>query len=85
MLKSENYKLIFHINYSLQGDFYRELKKLNVFINQPDSYFYQGGNKVGMGYSEHQFSLPRLEDITVSRMVSVIILYLIFLIAMIIS
>lgn len=49
---------------------YKELKEANVFINQPDNYFYQGGNKVGMGYNENQYSLPRWEDLTVSRMVT---------------
>ncbi len=57
---------IYWQNY-LQGKFYMDLKEMNVFINQPDYYFYQGGNKVGMGYNENQYSLPRWEDITVSR------------------
>jgi len=38
-----------------------------VFINQPDSYFYQGGNKSPLGYNELQYSLPRWEDLIVSR------------------
>ena len=50
-----------------QMQFYRELKLMNVFINQPDNYFYQGGNKAGMGYSEVQYNLPRWQDLTVSR------------------
>ena len=33
----------------LQGQFYSDLRTLNVFINQPDGYFYQGGSKTGMG------------------------------------
>lgn len=51
----------------LQGQLYTDLKELNVFINQPDGYFYQGGNKDGMGYNENQYSLPRVEDLSVSR------------------
>ncbi len=51
----------------LQGQLYTELKDFDVFINQPDGYFYQGGNKVGMGYNENQYSLPRWEDLSVSR------------------
>ena len=51
----------------LQGELYSDLKELNVFINQPDMYFYQGGNKVGMGYNEQQYSLPRWEDLSISR------------------
>ena len=50
-----------------QGKFYSELKKLNIFINQPDRYFYQGGNKAVLGYDETQFNLPRWQDLTVSR------------------
>ena len=33
----------------LQGKLYSDLRELNVFINQPDNYFYQGGNKAAMG------------------------------------
>ena len=33
----------------LQGQFYSDLRTLNVFINQPDGYFYQGGCMSGMG------------------------------------
>ena len=36
----------------LQGQFYSALRARNVFINQPDMYFYQGGSKTGMGYNE---------------------------------
>ena len=70
----------------MQAQFYSALRAQNIFINQPDSYFYQGGSKTGMGYNEvriksgllegillhfvfqqDQYSLPRGEDITVSR------------------
>jgi hypothetical protein len=54
----------------LQVEFYLEMKKLNIFLNVPDYYyFYKGANRVGMGYSEYQYSLPRIEDITISRQV----------------
>ena len=46
---------------------HRTLRNRQVYINQPDSYFLQGGNKAGLGYDEEQFSLPRWEDLTVSR------------------
>ena len=52
----------------LQAEFYTELRKLNVFVNQPDNFFFLGGQKTGMGYNENQYSLPRWEDLTVSRM-----------------
>ena len=51
----------------IQADFYTELRRRGVFINQPDDYFFQGGQKTGMGYNEDQFSLPRWEDLGVSR------------------
>ena len=43
----------------LQGEYYKKLRNRGVYINQPDTYYMQGGNKAGMGYSEDQFSLPR--------------------------
>jgi len=52
----------------MQGLFYEKFRGLNnMFFNQPDSYFFQGGNKNPMGYNEDQFSLPRWQDISVSR------------------
>ena len=51
----------------LQGQFYRTLRNRGIYVNQPDTYFLQGGNKAGMGYDESQFSLPRWEDLSISR------------------
>ena len=51
----------------LQSRFFYELRKRNVYIHQPDSYFFSGGNKAPMGYSEMQYNLPRWQDLTVSR------------------
>jgi len=31
----------------LQGEFYRILQKKGMYINQPDTYFFQGGTKTG--------------------------------------
>ncbi len=50
-----------------QGEFYRKLREANVYIHQPDNFFYQGGSKTGMGYNENQYSLPRWQDLSVSR------------------
>jgi hypothetical protein len=36
----------------MQAQFYTAMRERNVFINQPDMYFYQGGSKTGMGYNE---------------------------------
>eukprot|EP00054_Salpingoeca_dolichothecata_P016400 m.96117 g.96117 ORF g.96117 m.96117 type:complete len:272 (+) comp21965_c0_seq1:1401-2216(+) len=51
----------------LQAAFYRRMRERNVFINQPDNFFYQGGSKTGMGYNEDQYSLPRWVDLQISR------------------
>ena len=51
----------------LQGEFYRTLRNRDIYINQPDTYFLQGGNKAGMGYDESQFSLARWVDLSISR------------------
>lgn len=50
-----------------QGEFYSKLREMNVYIHQPDNFFYQGGSKTGMGYNENQYSLPRWQDLSVSR------------------
>ncbi len=31
----------------LQGKFYNILREKGMYINQPDTYFFQGGNKAG--------------------------------------
>lgn len=51
-----------------QGKLFRTLRALNVYIHQPDAYYFQGGAKSTMGYNENQFSLPRWTDLHVSRM-----------------
>lgn len=52
----------------LQNELMIHLQNSGVYINQPDAYFFQGANKAGMGYNEFQFTLPRWEDLTISRM-----------------
>ena len=51
----------------LQGEYFGILRRLGIYVNQPDNYFYQGGSKTGMGYDEEQYSLPRWQDLSVSR------------------
>lgn len=50
-----------------QSQFFRRLRDRGVYVNQPDEYFFQGGSRSGMGYDEQQYSLPRWEDLTLSR------------------
>jgi len=51
----------------LQSNFFKQLRERNVYIHQPDGYFYSGASKTGMGYDEMQYNLPRWQDLTVSR------------------
>jgi len=41
------------------ADFYRWCRARGTFLNVPDTYFFQGSNKTGMGYRETNWSLPR--------------------------
>ena len=43
------------------------LRSAGLYINQPDNYFYQGGQRTGIGYNEDQYSLPRWTDVTITR------------------
>jgi len=52
----------------VQASWYAGLRERGVYINQPDDYFFQGGQRTGLGYNEDQYSLPRWQDVTVSRM-----------------
>src|SRR5690348_536811 len=47
--------------------FYRELRKNDIYINAPDWYFLNGSNKVGMGYRETDWSLPRDRQVIIER------------------
>ena len=50
-----------------QGQFYKWLRSRGVFIVAPDAYFFQGSIKEGIGYNEIQFSLPRKEELVITR------------------
>ena len=50
-----------------QGKFYSSLRNRGLFINAPDDYFFQGTNKEGIGYNENQFSLPRAQQLVITR------------------
>lgn len=52
---------------NLQNQLFHELRRRNVYINQPDNFFLQGGSRTGMGYDESQYSLPRWIDLSISR------------------
>jgi hypothetical protein len=48
-------------------DLYRWCRAEGVFLNIPDWYFLNGGNKCGMGYRESNWSLPREEQTIIER------------------
>ena len=52
----------------LQGTFFLRLREMGVYLNVPDTFFFQGQNRIAMGYNEHQYSLPRWKQLTISRM-----------------
>lgn len=48
--------------YQRIAEFYRWCRERGVYLNVPDNYFLAGSNKVGMGYRETNWSLPRAEQ-----------------------
>ncbi|MBR4750193.1 MAG: hypothetical protein IK077_00370 [Thermoguttaceae bacterium] len=50
-----------------QADLYRWCRARGIYVNQPDHYFLDGGNKTGMGYRETNWSLPRAEQVIIER------------------
>jgi hypothetical protein len=49
------------------SDFYHWCRGKGIFLNIPDWYFLNGGNKVGMGYRETNWSLPRAQQEIIER------------------
>eukprot|EP00746_Dinoflagellata_sp_MGD_P020930 gnl/MRDRNA2_/MRDRNA2_14879_c0_seq1.p1 gnl/MRDRNA2_/MRDRNA2_14879_c0~~gnl/MRDRNA2_/MRDRNA2_14879_c0_seq1.p1 ORF type:complete len:566 (-),score=92.93 gnl/MRDRNA2_/MRDRNA2_14879_c0_seq1:71-1666(-) len=52
----------------MQNRFYQEMRAKDIYVNQPDNFFFQGGSRTAMGYDEQQYSLPRIQDLSISRM-----------------
>ena len=50
-----------------QSDLYKWCRAHGVYVNQPDAYFLNGGNKTAMGYRETNWSLPRAEQVIIER------------------
>ena len=48
-------------------DLYKWCRGNGVYLNIPDWYFLNGGNKCGMGYRESNWSLPRAEQEIIER------------------
>lgn len=53
--------------WSLTDQFYRHLRAQGVYVNAPDWYFWNGSSKVGLGYREVNWSLPRDRQIMLGR------------------
>jgi hypothetical protein len=51
----------------IQKDLYRWLNEKGVYINAPDWYFLDGTHKIGIGYREVNFSLPRDQQRILNR------------------
>lgn len=44
------------------AELYRWCRERGVYLNVPDTYFFRGSNKTGMGYRETNWSLPRAQQ-----------------------
>jgi len=49
------------------SDFYKRLRAKGVYMNLPDIYHLSGSNKIGVGYREVNWSLPREQQILLGR------------------
>ena len=57
----------FRVQWEAQRDLYRFCRANGIYVNQPDSYYLNGGNKNGMGYRETNWSLPRELQVLIER------------------
>jgi hypothetical protein len=51
----------------IQKELYHWLNERGIYINAPDWYFLDGTNKIGIGYREVNFSLPREQQMILNR------------------
>ena len=51
----------------LQKKFYRWCNENDIYVNAPDWYFLDGTNKIGLGYREVNFALPREQQRILNR------------------
>ena len=57
----------FRVQWEAQRDLYRFCRANGIYVNQPDSYYLNGGSKNCMGYRETNWSLPRDLQVLVER------------------
>lgn len=55
------------VNWRMSADLYSWCREQGIYVNQPDYYFFAGGNKTAMGYREDNWSLPRAQQLIHAR------------------
>lgn len=55
------------VNWKISAGLYTWCRSRGIYINQPDYYFFAGGNKTAMGYREDNWSLPRAQQLIHAR------------------
>jgi len=55
------------VQWRIIADFYKRCRAQGIFLNVPDQYFLNGTNKCGMGYREVAWSLPRAQQVIITR------------------
>ncbi|MBE0545864.1 MAG: alpha-galactosidase [Verrucomicrobia bacterium] len=55
------------VNWRLSANLYAWCRAGGIYLNQPDYYFFTGGNKTAMGYREDNWSLPRAQQLIHAR------------------
>ncbi|MCK6500515.1 MAG: hypothetical protein L6Q38_13660, partial [Nitrospira sp.] len=55
------------VQWRISANLYTWCREQGIYINQPDYYFFAGGNKTAMGYRESNWSLPRAQQFIHAR------------------
>lgn len=55
------------VNWRMSAGLYAWSRERGIYVNQPDYYFFAGGNKTAMGYREDNWSLPRAQQLIHAR------------------
>ncbi|MBL9135506.1 MAG: hypothetical protein JNK85_06540 [Verrucomicrobiales bacterium] len=55
------------VQWRMSADLYTWCREQGIYVNQPDYYFFAGGNKTAMGYRESNWSLPRAQQFIHAR------------------
>lgn len=55
------------VQWRIMSDFYKWCRSEGIYLNVPDQYYLNGVNKCGMGYREVDWSLPRAQQVIITR------------------